>query len=284
MFEKPELTEAPLPAALLFAVFGSPIAHSKSPQIHRAFARQFSIQMKYLAIEANETAFPNALAQFVHNAGVGANITLPLKRIASAHCADVSKRAARAGVVNTLKRVGRSWYGDNTDGAGLVRDLTARHAHDIRGRRSLILGAGGAVAGVLDALLDAGVGDITIANRNPARADQLIDHIGEPGRCHSIYWQDLNDAGVFDLIINGTAAGHFNEKLELPFSISSNHSVAYDLSYGAAAIDFLAWARASGCSHVHDGLGMLVEQAAEAFELWHAVRPETNSVFAELNA
>jgi shikimate dehydrogenase len=283
MFEKPETTaEAPIEIAR-YAVFGQPIAHSRSPRIHREFARQSHIALRYDAIEAGPDEFPRKLAHFAADGGRGANITLPLKAAAHAACRTHGPHAARSGVANTLtRRDDGSWHGDNTDGLGLVADLAERHRIDLRGRRTLVLGAGGAVQGVLPALLDAGVEAIVIANRTPERADALADRIGEPARVHTVYWDALRDAGAFDFVLNGTSAGHGGAALELPFSILAPRALAYDMNYGKAAIGFTAWARAAGAAFVHDGLGMLVEQAAEAFHLWHGVRPDTGPVHQAL--
>lgn len=283
MFEAPEIQpEAPV-AVKRYAVFGQPIAHSRSPWIHARFAEQTRIALEYRAIEAGVAGFGAALAAFEAGGGLGANVTLPLKAEAPRHCKSLSERAQRAGVVNTLSRLDDGgWHGDNTDGIGLVQDLATRHRQDIRGRRTLVLGAGGAVQGVLVALLEAGLDSIVIANRTPARADALADRIGEPGRVSTVYWEDLHDAGAFEMVVNGTAAGHQREALVLPFSLIGRRAVVYDMNYGRAAIDFLAWGRAAGSEHVYDGAGMLVEQAAEAFERWHGVRPETDPVYAQL--
>ena len=279
MFEAPEIQpEAPV-AVKRYAVFGQPIAHSRSPWIHARFAEQTRIALEYRAIEAGVAGFGAALAAFEAGGGLGANVTLPLKAEAPRHCKSLSERAQRAGVVNTLSRLDDGgWHGDNTDGIGLVQDLATRHRQDIRGRRTLVLGAGGAVQGVLVALLEAGLDSIVIANRTPARADALADRIGEPGRVSTVYWEDLHDAGAFEMVVNGTAAGHQREALVLPFSLIGRRDVVYDMNYGRAAIDFLAWGRAAGSEQVYDGAGMLVKQAAEAFERWHGVRPETDPV------
>jgi len=265
-----------------FAVFGHPVAHSLSPRIHAAFGKQAGIALEYVAIDTPPEGFPDALAAFASHGGRGANVTLPLKEDAFRLCAKTSERAQRAGAVNTLTRVDDAWHGDNTDGLGLVRDLTDRHGLDLRARRTLLLGAGGAAHGVAPTLLEAGIGDMFVVNRNAARADALVDAMGMPGRVHSRYWDDLANLGAFDLIVNATSAGREQAKLSLPFSIVAPRALAVDLSYGEAAIPFLAWARAAGATHAIDGLGMLVEQAAESFALWHGVRPDTRKVFAEL--
>ena len=265
-----------------YAVFGHPVAHSLSPRIHAAFAQQTGIVLEYTAIDAAPHDFVAALDRFADDGGAGANVTLPLKEAAFAICAQTTDRARRAGAVNTLTRNEGQWHGDNTDGAGLVRDLTGRHGLDLRARRALLLGAGGAARGVAPALLDAGISELIIVNRTAERADALADALGEPDRAHSRYWRDLGDLGDFSLIVNATSAGRGPDGFSAPLSLVNSRSVAVDLNYGEAAIAFLAWARAAGCLEAVDGLGMLVEQAAEAFELWHGVRPQTDEVYAGL--
>jgi shikimate dehydrogenase len=266
-----------------YAVFGHPVSHSLSPRIHAAFGRQTGIALDYLAIDAAPESFPQALEAFAATGGKGANVTLPLKQAAFTLCATTSERARRAGAVNTLVRNDGQWHGDNTDGAGLVRDLTGRLSLDLRGRRTLLLGAGGSARGVAPALLDAGVSELIIANRTSSRADALADALGEPGRAHSRYWDDLSNEGDFALIVNATSASRGGTgEFSLPFQLSTPRTLAVDLNYGEAAIPFLAWARAAGCRDVVDGLGMLVEQAAASFELWHGLRPDTAPVYAAL--
>jgi len=267
-----------------YAVFGHPVAHSLSPRIHALFARQTGLAISYEAIDAAPEEFAAAVDAFAAAGGRGANITLPHKQDALALCERLSERARAAGAVNTLVRTASGWTGDNTDGEGLVRDLTERNALDLRGRRTLLLGAGGAAHGVAPALLDAGIGDLFIVNRTPEKADALADKLGQPGRVHSRYWDDLATLGAFDFIVNATSAGRVQRSLDLPFGIATPRALAVDLSYGEAAIAFLAWARSAHCAQAIDGLGMLVEQAAESFLLWHGVRPDTAAVFAELQA
>ena len=266
-----------------YAVFGHPVAHSLSPRIHAAFAQQTGIVLEYTAIDAAPHDFVAALDRFADDGGAGANVTLPLKEAAFAICAQTTDRARRAGAVNTLTRNEGHWHGDNTDGAGLVRDLTGRHGLDLRARRALLLGAGGAARGVAPALLDAGISELIIVNRTAERADALADALGEPNRAHSRYWRDLGDLGDFSLIVNATSASRQDQgAFTLPFHLATPRTLAVDLNYGEAAIPFLAWARAAGCHDAVDGLGMLVEQAAEAFEHWHGVRPDTDPVYAAL--
>jgi len=268
-----------------YAVFGHPIGHSLSPAIHQAFARQFGIALEYAAIDAAPAAFADAVRAFFADGGAGANVTLPHKAGALALADEASEAARRAGTANVLTpRPGGRLAAHNTDGAGLVRDLTERHRVDLRGHAALLLGAGGAARGVAWHLLDAGVDTLTIVNRSPAAADALADAIGEPASAHTRYWEDLADIGSFDLIVNATSAGVLGHALDLPFALAGARALCYDLSYGEAAAGFLAWARAAGARYAFDGLGMLVETAADAFELWHGVRPDTDPVYAELRA
>ena len=267
-----------------YAVFGHPVAHSLSPRIHAAFGRQAGIPVDYRAIDVVPGHFSEALAEFAAHGGAGANVTLPLKQAAFELCEDVTERARRAGAINTLVRNGDTWHGDNTDGAGLVRDLTGRQGLDLRARRTLLLGAGGGARGVAPALLDAGIGELFVVNRTPERADALADALGQPGRVHPRYLDDLAALGEFDLIVNATSATRDGSLPSLPRSLVGRRCAAVDLSYGEAAIPFLAWARAAGCHDAVDGLGMLVEQAAESFARWHGVRPETDAVYADLRA
>jgi shikimate dehydrogenase len=270
--------------SLRYAVFGHPIGHTQSPRIHQLFAAQFDIALGYEAIDAAPEAFADAVRRFFDDAGGhGANVTLPHKGAAFALADERSEAAVRAGCANVLTRLddGRL-AAHNTDGAGLVRDLTERHGIDLRDRDMLLLGAGGAARGVAWSLLDAGVASLTIVNRTPATADALADAIGEPARVRTRYWQDLGGIGSFDLIVNATSAGVLHQSLGLPFSLAGTRAVCCDLAYGEAAIPFLAWAEAAGAYRALDGLGMLVETAADAFELWHGRRPDTEPVYQAL--
>ncbi|ABJ89862.1 shikimate dehydrogenase [Xanthomonas oryzae pv. oryzae] len=269
-----------------YAVFGHPVAHSLSPAIHADFGKQTGIVLDYTAIDAPPEDFSAALQRFADGGGKGANVTLPLKEAACALASSLSDRARLAGAVNTLVRHEGQWQGENTDGIGLVRDLTDRHGLDLRGRRVLLLGAGGAARGVAPALLQAGITEMVVVNRSPERADALCDTLGEPGRVVSRYIEDLRDLGDFELIVNATAAGRDRDAgaFAMPLGLVNSLTAAVDLNYGATAIAFLAWARSAQCRYAIDGLGMLVEQAAESFALWHGVRPDTDPVYAALRA
>jgi len=266
-----------------FAVFGHPISHSLSPRIQQAFAHQFGIDLEYRAIDAAPADFAEAVRRFFADGGRGANVTLPHKAAAFALADERSEAATRAGSANVLTPLGDGRLAaHNTDGAGLVRDLTERHEVDLRGHTALLLGAGGAARGVAWNLLDAGVETLTIVNRSPDAADALADAIGEPARAHTRYWEDLADIGSYDLIVNATSAGVLGVELQLPFSLIGARALCYDLSYGPAASRFLAWAQAAGARYAFDGLGMLLETAADAFELWHGKRPDTDPVYRQL--
>lgn len=265
-----------------YAVFGQPIAHSLSPRIHAAFAAQCGIELEYRAIEAGRDDFARVLDAFMRDGGVGANVTLPLKEDAFALCAARSARAQRCGSVNTLIRDGTQWRGDSTDGSGLLRDLRERHGFESRDRRVLLLGAGGAARAAAFALIDAGVRELLIANRSDGRAFALADVLGPCAAACPL--DGIAAQGNFDLVINATAAGHGGGAFTVPAPQVQAHTFAYDLSYGKGAQPFLDWARSAGIARSSDGLGMLVEQAADAFELWHRVRPTTASVYAMLRA
>lgn len=268
-----------------FAVFGHPVAHSLSPRIHQAFAQQSGIALEYRAIDATPEAFAAVVRGFFAAGGAGANVTLPHKGAAFALADERSEAATRAGSANVLSPLpGGRLAAHNTDGAGLLRDLTERHGADLRGRDALLLGAGGAARSAAWALLDAGVETLTIVNRTPETADALADAIGEPARVHTRYWDDLANLGSYDLILNATSAGVLGGGLNLPMSLVGARASCYDLAYGAAAVGFIAWATAAGARHAWDGLGMLVEQAAEAFALWHGTRPDTEPVYQALRA
>jgi shikimate dehydrogenase len=273
-----------MPQPLHFAVFGHPIAHSLSPQIHQAFARQFGIALEYRAIDAAPDAFAETVKRFfLDEKSCGANVTLPHKSAAFALADERTQAATRAGTANVLTRLADGRLSaHNTDGAALVRDLTDRHDLDLRGHDALLLGAGGAARAAAWALFEAGVQTLTIVNRSPEAADALADAIGEPARVHTRYWNALADIGSFDLIVNATSAGTLGQPLNLPFSLVASRAACYDLGYGKAAFGFLAWARTAGARYAYDGLGMLVEQAADAFEVWHHVRPDTEPVYQSL--
>jgi shikimate dehydrogenase len=264
-----------------YAVFGRPVAHSLSPRIHAMFAAQCGIALDYRAIEAGRETFADMLDAFARDGGCGANLTLPLKETGAGVCATLTDRARRCGSVNTLARVADAWHGDSTDGAGFLRDLTHRHGFDPRGTRVLLLGAGGAARAVAFTLQDAGVAELVVANRTEARAAALATALGESATASA--WTDLRNAGDFDLVVNATAAGHGAGPVEWPNGATAAQAFCYDLSYRNTAQPFLDWAARAGAARASDGLGMLVEQAAESFLLWEGIRPDTAPVHAMLD-
>jgi shikimate dehydrogenase len=259
-----------------YAVIGNPVAHSRSPWIHAEFARATRQDIEYSRIEAPLDGFERAVREFHAAGGRGLNVTLPFKGAAFDYCRSLSARAREARVVNTLL-LGEG-RGDNTDGVGLVHDL-ARHLEvELAGRSVLLLGAGGAAQGVVGALREAGIGRLVIANRTEHKAHALAAlHAGVSARGLGALAGE-----AFDIAINATSAGLAGAAPELPAGLLREGMLAYDMVYGRDT-PFLAAARAAG-ARTSDGLGMLVEQAAESFELWRGVRPETRPVLAELRA
>lgn len=258
-----------------YAVIGNPVAHSKSPWIHAEFARACGQDIDYGRIEAPRQGFAAAVDAFRAAGGRGLNVTLPFKEEAFRYCAQVSDRARVAQVANTLVLKGEA-FGDNTDGVGLVRDLSRNLAVELQGKSVLLMGAGGAAQGVVAALLEAGVAELVIANRTVGRAQALAARF--PGSIACGY--DALGGKSFELVINATSAGLASEMPPLPRSVYGPKTLAYDMVYGRDT-PFLAAARAAG-ARACDGLGMLVEQAAESFFLWRGVRPQTRPVLDRL--
>lgn len=265
-----------------YAVMGNPIAHSKSPQIHALFAQQTQQQLTYEAILVPLDGFTAAVSEFRASGGKGLNITVPFKQEAWALAAEHTERARRAGAVNTLWfRDDGTVLADTTDGVGLVRDLTGNHGITLTAKRILILGAGGAVRGVLEPILAERPATVVIANRTASKARKLAALFGDMGSISGCGFDAL--AGQqFDLVINGTAASLEGEVPPLPDDLLANNASCYDMMYGVVRTPFQLWATARGAARSLDGLGMLVEQAAEAFALWRGVRPETGRVIAVL--
>lgn len=268
-----------------YAVIGHPIAHSKSPQIHAAFARQTGQALSYEAILGPLDGFAATVTAFHEAGGRGLNVTVPFKLEAHALATRLTPRAAAAGAVNTLALSASGILGDNTDGAGLVRDITANLGCPLVGRRVLLLGAGGAARGALLPLLEAGPSALTIANRTEAKAQALAatfagKAVVNPDACGFAALAGRR----FDIVINATAASLADEAPPLPASLYAEGALAYDMMYGRGDTPFLAAARADGAARLADGLGMLVEQAAESFLLWRGVRPDTASVLADLRS
>jgi shikimate dehydrogenase len=258
-----------------YAVVGNPVAHSMSPQIHAEFARATGQDLRYERIEAPLDGFERTVEAFRAQGGKGLNVTVPFKQAAFRYCARVSERADKAKVVNTLLLSASGAFGDLTDGVGLVTDLTRNLDFGLNGASLLLMGAGGAAQGVAPALLDAGVSRLVIANRTVSKARALAARFGVA----ACGYEELGGQ-AFDLVVNATSAGLANEAPKLPRSAFKSGALAYDLVYGRDT-PFLAQARAAG-ARVSDGLGMLVEQAAESFLVWRGVRPETRAILGRL--
>ncbi|HEY5776208.1 MAG TPA: shikimate dehydrogenase [Xanthomonadales bacterium] len=260
------------------ALFGQPVKTSLSPVIHRRFADQFKLAIDYQAIETGAADFPKALEAFRLAGGTGCNITLPLKQDAWRLAAQATEEVALARAANTLVYQPQSgWFAHTTDGAGLLADLCENHGIELSAKRILILGAGGATAGILGRLLDRKPGHIMLVNRNLERARELAGRFGSSARMSVSSWSDLPRQGAFDLVINATSLGHSGETPPLSASSFAAGSLCYDLNYFNASLPLKKRCEEIGQAYL-DGLGMLVEQAAESFYIWTGKRPETAAV------
>ncbi len=262
-----------------FAVVGNPVAHSLSPDIHQAFALQTGVALSYEKLLAPVEEFAAAVDAFRADGGCGVNVTVPFKGDAFRYADTSEAAAARAGAVNTLKFSADRVLGFNTDGVGLLRDITRRHGVELQGHRVLMLGAGGAARGVLAPLLAAGPGTLVIANRTPAKAAELADLFRQEAASAGVELagQGLPVAEPFDVIVNATALGLADDGIVPLTPAAVAGAFCYDMSYGSNA-RFCHWSRAAGAATSVDGLGMLVEQAAESFRIWHDVAPATQPV------
>lgn len=270
------------PAVDQYGVFGHPVGHSLSPFIHGVFARDTGQQMGYRAYDVAPEEFAERVQAFFADGGRGLNITLPHKIVAVEVAQELTARAAHAAAVNTLALQGDNvLLGDNTDGGGLVRDLCDNLGLIITQRRVLILGAGGATRGVLAPLLGLEPAIVVIANRTPERAEALAAAFADLGVTQGVGFEYVGET-PFDLIINATSASLSGDIPPIPAEAIGPQTVCYDLAYGRSAMAFVRWAQQSGCVRAVQGLGMLVEQAAESFRLWRGIRPQTASVLAAL--
>ena len=265
-----------------YAVVGNPVKHSKSPRIHSLFARQTGLLLEYTAIQLERETFESEVKNFFADGGAGLNVTVPFKEKAFLLADSCSQRASLAQAVNTLHvDKGGALIGDNTDGVGLVRDIKENHQFEIRQRRILLLGAGGAVRGALSALVAEDPTEITIANRTPGKALQLKTEFEHLANLTALGFEEL-DATAFDLVINGTSLSLEGKLPPISEAVISSACCCYDMMYGDDDTVFVSWARDHGAMLALDGLGMLVEQAAESFAIWHGLRPQTQSVILQL--
>lgn len=273
-----------------YAVIGSGISHSRSPQIHALFAKATRQAMEYGLLDVPPAAFLSVVRNFFRDGGRGLNVTVPHKEAAHRVADTLTPRADRAGAVNTLAAVDGKLRGDNTDGAGLVRDLTVNLGCKLEGARVLLLGAGGAARGIIGPLLEAGAAALVISNRHGARAKKLAKEFADlgPVTVAQVVTAAIrgrtavsNDAG-YDVIINATSASLRGELPTVPAHAVGTQTLAYDLAYGERDTVFMHWARSAGAARAVMGHGMLVEQAAESFLLWRGIRPDTAHVLEAL--
>lgn len=266
-----------------YAVFGHPITHSKSPRIHMLFAEQTGQSLRYVAQDVPAERFAAEAKRFFAEGGQGLNCTVPLKELAWQYAVRLTDRARLAKAANTLARqADGSILGDNTDGVGLLNDLTVNHGIAIDGARILILGAGGATRGIIPPLLEQQPAELVIVNRTVSKAQVIATDFAALGAVQACDYASL-PGRQFDLILNATSASLSGQLPPLPASLLRNGGSCYDLAYANHPTAFVQWGYANGATHSLDGLGMLVEQAAEAFYIWRGVRPETAPVIKLLN-
>jgi shikimate dehydrogenase len=265
-----------------YGVMGYPVSHSRSPVIHRLFALQTDQNIEYELLQVSPDKLEAAVRQFQRAGGKGLNITVPHKSEVVKLCDQLSERAATAGAVNTLSFREGEIRGDNTDGIGLLRDLTLNHGLAIENMNILILGAGGATRGIVGPLLEMQPASLCIANRTLGKAKALAEHFRRFGSVSACPFSRIPDSNRYDLIINATSAGFKGETPPYPSGAVSPDTFCYDLSYGQNPSPFSLWAREQGAGQSVMGWGMLVEQAAESFFIWRGVRPDTAPILKQL--
>lgn len=261
-----------------YAVIGNPIAHSKSPEIHRRFAEQCKQELSYETLLSTEQQFNKDVKDFFRE-GLGLNVTLPFKLLALEFADELSEQAEKAGAVNTLALENGKAHGYNTDGIGLIRDIEKNHRQFLNNKTVLMLGAGGAARGVVLPLLQAGISQLVIANRTEQKAEELVKHFASSSM-QSMALNDVPSLKNIDMIINASSAGLSGSSASLPDELEN--CFCYDMVYAATDTPFITEAKSKGCKKYSDGLGMLVEQAAESFFIWRKVRPDTWPVLEAL--
>jgi shikimate dehydrogenase len=265
-----------------YAVVGHPVDHSRSPLIHTLFARQTQQNLTYELLDAEPKDFETAVRGFAAAGGKGVNVTVPHKEAAFALVDETGDAAKAAGAVNTISFRAGKLRGDNTDGVGLIRDLTSNEHVTLAGRRLLVLGAGGAARGIVGPLLASRPAELVVANRTKARADDLVAQFRSPEGVSTVEFDELAKLAPFDVLLNATSAGLKGEAPPFPGSLVGPGSVCYDLVYSLKDTPFVAWARENGAARALQGWGMLVEQAAESFFIWRGVRPDTRPIRQQL--
>jgi len=266
-----------------YGVMGYPVSHSRSPVIHRLFALQTEQNLQYELLQVAPEKLETAIRQFQRTGGKGLNITVPHKSAVARLVDHNSERAATAGAVNTLSFRGGEIYGENTDGIGLLRDLAVNLGINLEGANILILGAGGATRGIVGPLLEMNPSSLRIANRTPGKAQALADHFERFGPVTACRFNVVPTSEPYDLVINATSAGLQGDTPPYPTDAVTDQTYCYDLSYGLTATPFSLWARDQGAAHSVMGWGMLVEQAAESFNIWRGIRPDTAPVLKQMH-
>jgi len=265
-----------------YGVMGYPVSHSRSPVIHRLFALQTNQNLQYELLQVAPEKLELAVRQFQRTGGKGLNITVPHKSEVARLCDQLSERASTAGAVNTLSFRDGEIHGENTDGIGLLRDLVINLGFTIEGANILILGAGGATRGIVGPLLEMQPASLRIANRTIDKAEALADHFSHSGPVSVCCFNVAATTEKYDLILNATSAGFKGETPPYPAAAISKDTLCYDLSYGLKPTPFSEWAREHGAKRSVMGWGMLVEQAAESFNIWRGVRPDTAPVLKQM--
>ena len=271
------------PKRQLYAVFGNPIAHSQSPLVHSLFAKQVGIDLEYRAIQVDIGGFEQAVSGFQANGGNGLNVTVPFKLNAWKIADELTDRAQLAGAVNTLFFQDNRIKGDNTDGAGLVKDIELNLNVALTDSKILVIGAGGAVRGVLAPMLEKQPESITISNRTKGKADALVEMFADYGTVSSTTLEQAN-LDRYDIVINATSTGIHGEVPSVSPQVFRGVSLVYDMMYGKNPTKFMQWAGQNSGAQISDGLGMLIEQAAESFKIWHGVMPQTSAVIGAVRS
>ena len=266
-----------------YGVIGDPISHSRSPEIHRLFAQQFNKKIDYKKYHIKADNLEQFINDFHSSGGRGLNITLPHKMLAMNSASALSPNAIQAKAINTIYFNGNEIIGDNTDGIGLITDLCNNFQVEIKNKKILILGAGGAVRGIIGSLIKENPSHIEIANRTISRAEKISEEFPYEVPIKTCAFEDLNKKGNFDLIINAISFDTHNKDIALSKNIISKSSVCYDLSYNSSPTQFMLWAMKNGANFAIQGWGMLIEQAAESYLIWKKIRPDTSAILEQLN-
>ena len=266
-----------------YGVIGDPISHSRSPEIHKLFAQQFNEKIDYNKYHIKADNLKQFIIDFHSSGGRGLNITLPHKMSAMNSVSVLSPNAIQAKAINTIYFNGNEIIGDNTDGIGLIADLRNNFQVEIKNKKILILGAGGAVRGIIGSLIKENPSHIEIANRTISHAEKISKDFSNEASIKTCTIEELNEKGNFDLIINAISFDTNNKDIALSKNIISKSSICYDLSYNSSPTQFMLWAMKNGANFAIQGWGMLIEQAAESYLIWKKIRPDTSAILKQIN-